>query len=51
LALNESLNTGYILKEELRALWNCSSREEATEYLENWLIKAWSPMCQDCCRV
>jgi transposase len=42
LALNESLNTGYILKEELRTLWNCSSREEATEYLENWLIKAWS---------
>ena len=42
LALNESLNTGYILKEELRNLWNCSNREEAKEYLENWLIKAWS---------
>ena len=42
LALNKSLNTGYILKEELRNLWNCSTREEATEYFENWLIKAWS---------
>jgi len=35
LALNESLNTAYILKEKLRALWECGSREEAEEYFDN----------------
>jgi len=42
LALNESLNTAYILKEELRALWDCQSREDAEEYFNDWFQKAWS---------
>jgi transposase len=42
LSLNRSLNTAYILKEELRQLWNCASRAEAEQYLTNWLKKAWA---------
>jgi transposase len=42
LALNESLNTAYILKEELRALWDCPGIEDAEEYFNDWLQKAWS---------
>ena len=40
LKLNEPLSIAYILKEELRSLWNCTSREEAEKYLTNWLMKA-----------
>ncbi len=39
--VNQPLYTAYLLKEELRALWNCSSRTQAEMYLENWLKKAW----------
>jgi transposase len=42
LKLNQSLNTAYVLKEELRELWNCDTRQEAEEYLRNWLQTAWS---------
>lgn len=35
LALNENLNRTYLMKEELRALWNCESLEEADEYLDS----------------
>ena len=42
LALNESLHTAYLLKEELRTLWDCPSREDAEELFDNWLWKAWS---------
>ena len=42
LSLNQSLNTAYIMKEELRAFWNCDSRHEAEDYLSNWLQKAWA---------
>lgn len=42
LRINESLNTAYIMKEELRSLWNNTSRKEAEDYLDNWLKKAWS---------
>jgi len=42
LSLNQSLNTAYIMKEELRAFWNCDSRHEAEHYLFNWLQKAWA---------
>jgi len=38
--LNRNLNTAYLLKEDLREFWNCSSREEAEEYLNNWLAQA-----------
>ena len=41
LEVNKSLNIAYILKEELRELWGCSSLREAKQYLENWLKKAW----------
>jgi transposase len=40
LCLNRNLNTAYLLKEDLREFWNCSSREEAEEYLNNWLAQA-----------
>ena len=40
LSLNQTLNTAYILKEELRDLWNCPARPEATRYLKDWLQKA-----------
>ena len=42
LELNQSLNMAYVLKEELRELWDCDTREEAQESLFNWLQKAWA---------
>jgi len=42
LNLNQNLNIAYILKEELRDLWNCTDRDQAETHLENWLQKAWS---------
>lgn len=42
LKLNESLNTAYVLKEELRSLWDCMTKDEGKKYLNNWLAKAWS---------
>jgi transposase len=41
-SVNQSLYTAYLLKEELRALWTCSSRAQAERQLENWLKKAWN---------
>lgn len=40
--VNKPLYTAYLLKEELRALWTCSSRSQAEMYLQNWLKKAWT---------
>ena len=40
--LNKTLNIAYILKEEFRQFWKCSSSEEACLYLENWLTKAYA---------
>lgn len=40
--LNHPLNTAYILKEELRALWNCSCLKDAEIYLNNWIKKAFA---------
>jgi transposase len=42
LELNTNLSIAYILKEELRQLWSCVSRQEAECSLYNWLQKAWS---------
>lgn len=42
LQLNQSLNTAYILKEELRGLWSCVTRRQAERYLRDWLDKAWA---------
>lgn len=42
LNLNRSLSTAYVLKEELRELWDYDTREEAEESLSNWLQKAWA---------
>jgi len=44
--VNQPLYTAYLLKEELRALWTCSSRTQAEMYLENWLKKAWASEVQ-----
>ena len=41
LEINQSLNTAYILKEELRSLWDCTKYKEAEQYLSGWLKKAW----------
>ena len=40
--INQPLYTAYLLKEELRALWNCANRFQAEMYLQNWLKKAWA---------
>ena len=40
LELNESIAIGYILKEELRQLWNLNSKAEAYEYLQSWCRRA-----------
>jgi transposase len=40
LKLNGNLNQAYILKEELRDLWNCQSPQRAELLLNNWLEKA-----------
>jgi transposase len=42
LEINQPLNTAYILKEELRELWSCTSLKEAEQYLNDWLKKAWA---------
>lgn len=42
LRINQPLCMAYILKEELRQLWNCQHREEAQQYLQDWSSKAWS---------
>ncbi len=42
LEVNTNLNIAYILKEELRELWSCVSRQDAARYLYNWFQKAWS---------
>jgi transposase len=41
LEINKPLSTAYILKEELRELWSCTSLKDAEHYLGNWLKKAW----------
>lgn len=40
LELNKSLATAYIMKEELRQLWNMNSKAEAEEYLQSWCRRA-----------
>ncbi len=42
LEINKPLNTAYVLKEELRHLWECPDRAEANKLLDNWVVKAWS---------
>ena len=42
LALNETLSTAYVLKEELRELWMCRGLAEATTALDHWIAKAWA---------
>lgn len=40
--VNTPLHIAYLLKEELRALWTCTSRLNAEIHLQNWLKKAWA---------
>ena len=42
LAVNETISTAYILKEELRQFWRCRNMEEARIFLSNWLSTAWA---------
>lgn len=42
LELNDSLNKAYILKEELRAIWDCHNPQEAYSRLCIWLQLMWS---------
>jgi len=42
LAVNETISTAYILKEELRLFWKCRNLEEARTFLSNWLSTAWA---------
>ena len=43
LEINTPLATAYYLKEDLRQqLWSQSTKEQAAEFLESWLQKAWS---------
>lgn len=41
LAANQSLATGYYLKESLREIfWNCETYEEAEQFLDEWIVDA-----------
>ena len=40
--VNKPLHIAYLLKEELRTLWTCTSRLHAEVHLQNWLKKAWA---------
>lgn len=40
LELNKPLATAYYMKEELRQLWNQSSKKEAERFLESWCSRA-----------
>lgn len=42
LKLNQKLSVAYILKEELRALWNCTCKQQAMDYMSIWLQKLWA---------
>lgn len=42
LAVNETISTAYILKEELRMFWRCRDIEEAQTFISNWLSTAWA---------
>ena len=42
LALNEPLATAYYLKEDLRQLWSFPCKQEAEEFFDGWLQRAWS---------
>lgn len=41
LQLNEPLSKAYILKEELRRLWDCANPDEALQRLNQWLLTAY----------
>jgi transposase len=40
LDVNETISTAYILKDELKMLWQCNSKEEADSFLVDWVGKA-----------
>jgi len=42
LSVNQTLSTAYILKEDLRELWNCATAEEARTFLSQWWQKAYA---------
>jgi len=42
LELNEPLATAYYLKEDLRQLWSFPTKQEAEEFFDSWLERAWS---------
>ena len=40
LSLNFTLNTTYILKDDLYQLWNCPNEEAAEKHIQSWIQKA-----------
>ena len=40
LRFNEPLSTAYYLKEELRLLWSCGTRDSMRRFLERWIARA-----------
>jgi len=50
LSVNEILSTVYILKDELRMLWQCGSKEEATSFLVDWVGKAIASSNEELCK-
>ena len=40
LQLNKPLSTAYYLKEDLRQLWSQKTKDKATTFLEDWIVKA-----------
>lgn len=40
LDLNKNLNVTYVLKDDLKRLWNCKDRQEAVRFLDDWIQTA-----------
>jgi len=50
LDVNETISTAYILKDELKMLWQCGSRKEAYSFLVDWVGKAIASGNKDLCK-
>jgi len=40
LCMNEVISVAYILKDELKMLWDCKTEDEAASFLDAWVAKA-----------
>jgi len=50
LDVNKIISTAYILKDELKMLWQCGSKEEADSFLIDWVGKAIASSNKDLCK-